>query len=851
MPHHSQRLQSSFSRLKRLGVVGAVLALAIALFGSTPVAAEISKVSFDAQWKFARFGPMPDGTQRAEPDGLEAPSADDGSWRVLDLPHDWGVEGPFRAEIPGNTGKLPWAGIGWYRKSFTVPASDAGRRLYIDIDGAMSQSKVWLNGKYVGEWPYGYASFRLDLTQHVKFGEMNVIAIRLDNPPESSRWYPGGGLYRHVWLSTVPAAHLTHGGVFVRTPVAEADRAEIEVDAEITNLEAADGDYRVRHEILPMGAPTRALASVESVPVKVEKGATVLAQTRLKLQKPALWSVEKPVLHLLRTTLLHKGKAVDSRDTVFGIRSIAFSANDGFQLNGKRVQLKGVCEHHDLGALGAAINTRALERKLEILREMGCNSVRTSHNPPAPELLDLCDRMGFLVLDEAFDCWEMGKTKNDYSRHFKDWHERDLATWVRRDRNHPSVILWSSGNEIREQGHPNGAKVARHLTEVIKKHDPTRLVTAGLNNANSVKNGFAKGVDVIGINYKPHLYAPNRALEPNMPIFGAETSSTVSSRGEYFFPVLDKRDAGFRSFQVSSYDLYFPPWAHTPDTEWEGLDRNPYVAGEYVWTGFDYLGEPTPYQKDLTNLLNFTTEAEKARMLRQMEELGGNLPSRSSYFGIIDLCGFPKDRYYLYQSRWRPELPMAHILPHWTWPERNGEVTPVHVYTSGDEAELFLNGKTLGRKKKGEYQYRLRWDDVRYEAGELRVVAYKKGKRWAEAVQRTAGAPARLEVTADRKVAQADGQDLVYLTVRIIDAQGVVVPRQQTALRFSEKGPADVIAVCNGDATSFEPFQAKTIKAYNSMAQAILRSRKGQRGQVEVTIKADGLPPAVVRFDCR
>ena len=813
--------------------------------------AEISRVNFDAQWRFDRFGPMPDGSTRAEPAGLEAPAYDDARWRQLDLPHDWGVEGPFRAEIPGNTGKLPWAGIGWYRKTFAVAASAAAHRLYLDIDGAMAQAKVWLNGQYVGEWPYGYASFRLDLTPFVKYGAQNTVAIRLDNPPESSRWYPGGGIYRHVWLATVPAAHLTHGGIFVRTPGVATERADVEIDAEVTNLEQRTGEWTVRHEIVRADAPAQPVAQVESPAVTVPVGETALVRAKTAVVRPALWSVETPHLYIVRTTLRRGGVNVDQRETTFGIRTAVFTAQEGFLLNGRRVPLQGVCEHHDLGPLGAAINTRALQRKLEILAAMGCNSIRTAHNPPAPELLDLCDRMGFLVLDEAFDCWALKKTTNDYARHFPDWHERDLRTWIRRDRNHPSVIMWSSGNEIPEQRRPEGGQLARELTALIKRHDPTRPVTAGLNFADAVKNGFARNVDVIGINYKPHLYAEDRRLEPTMPIFGSETSSTVSSRGEYFFPVSDKRDAGFRNFQVSSYDLYFPPWAHTPDTEWEGLDRNPYVAGEYVWTGFDYLGEPTPYQKDLTNLLNFSTEEEKKRMLEQMESLGGKLPSRSSYFGIIDLCGFPKDRFYLYQSRWRPDLPMAHILPHWTWPGRQGEITPVHVYTSGDEAELFLNGQSLGRKKKGPYQYRLRWDEVRYAPGELKVVAYRQGRRWAEAVQRTAGAPARLEVTADRREVRADGQDLVYLTVRVLDAQGVLVPRQQLPLRFVLRGPGDVIAVCNGDATSFEPFQATSIRAYNSLAQAIVRPRSGPGGQVTVRVEAEGVSAGEVSFATR
>jgi len=816
-----------------------LLSLIMATLFSTATATS-TRERFDAGWRFARFGLMPDGTTRAEPPGLAAPGTDDHDWRRLNLPHDWGIEGPFRPELPGDTGKLPWAGIGWYRKAFALPAGAPGRRVVLAIDGAMSHPTIFLNGEPVGEWAYGYASFRVDLTSRLQAGT-NVLAIRLDNPPDSSRWYPGGGLYRHVWLETTGPLYLVPDGVFVKTPVVSAASATVEIDAEVAG--AGAGPLTMRQEIMRADAPQQVLVAGETAVAIPAGDAPATARLRLELPRPALWSVEQPTLHVLRTTLLRGPEVLDRRETTFGVRAAEFTADDGFQLNGRRLPLNGVCEHHDLGPLGAAFNTRAMERKLEILRSFGVNAIRTSHNPPAPELLDLCDRLGFVVLDEAFDCWRIEKTANDYHRDFDRWHLRDLTNFVRRDRNHASVVLWSTGNEIPEQRGPDLA-LARQLVAIVKSLDPTRPVTNGLNFVDSVKNGFASAFDAIGLNYKPSLYAANRQLAPGVPMFSSESSSTISSRGEYFFPVSNVRDGGHFNLQISSYDLYYPRWATTPDMEWEGQERNPFVAGEFVWTGFDYLGEPTPYDNNEANALNFQTEEERQRALAELAKVGGHLPSRSSYFGIVDLCGFPKDRYFLYQSHWRPELPMAHLLPHWTWPERVGQVTPVMCYTSGDEAELFLNGRSLGRKTRGAYEYRFRWDEVVYEPGELKVVTYRQGRPWATDVVRTAGAPARIELTADRTHVAADGDDLVYLTVRVLDAAGTLVPRANLRVTFTAAGPGDVVAVCNGDATSFEPMQANTIQAWNGMAQGIVRTRRGAAGDISITATASGLPLA-------
>lgn len=790
--------------------------------------------SFNLNWKFARFGPMPDGSQKEEPEQLESPNYEDAQWRNLDVPHDWGIEGPFRSDLPNQTGKLPWAGIGWYRKSFQSLASDEGKRIFIDFDGAMSDSKVWLNGELVGGWPYGYSSFRLELTEHLKVGEGNLLAVRLDNKASSSRWYPGGGIYRNVHLVKKNPVHVGHWGVFVSTPEVSKDSAVVNVQ---TELEGSDSETEVIHEILGTGV----------------KGSGV--ECRLAVTNPQRWELEEPHLYTLKTTVLQKGEVIDVVETQFGIRSIDYTP-EGFFLNGKKVFLKGVCQHHDLGPLGAAVHLRALERQLEILQKMGCNAIRTSHNPPTPELLDLCDRMGMMVQVEAFDCWKLRKVKNDYSRFFPKWHEKDLRAMIRRDRNHPSVIMWSTGNEIREQGNQAGHVISQRLTDIAHDEDPTRLVTAGCNNQAAGFNGFEKTIDLFGYNYKAKqeakFYRQFLNKHPNIPLYGSETASCVSSRGEYYFPVSNDKKMGQGGFfQVSSYDLYAPPWAYCPDVEFEALDKYPAIFGEFVWTGFDYIGEPTPYNNDATNLLNFTDPEERARMKAELEKMGGEIPPRSSYFGIVDLCGFPKDRFYLYQARWRPELPMAHILPHWNWSDRVGQNTPVHVYTSGDEAELFLNGKSLGRKKKSEYEYRLRWDEVLYQPGTLKVVSYKEGKKWAESERKTTADASKIELTADRSVIAADGSDLSFVTVQVSDPDGLLVPRTHSSVSYSITGPGEIVAIGNGDPTNHESFQATTRKVFNGLALVVIRSKAGESGTIRLTAQSDELQGSMIKIEAK
>lgn len=811
-----------------------------------------SRESFNKGWRFVKYFNSHDeaATFDREPEGLQVPSVDDSSWRTLDLPHDWAIEGPFSDTLENNTGLLPWKGIGWYRKHFRLDEEDRGKRIYIDFDGAMAYAEVWLNGKPAGGWPYGYTSFRLDLTPYVEFGKENIIAVRLNTKAWDSRWYPGAGIYRNVWLVKTSQVHISHNGIFCTTPEIKKEKGIVSVSTEVESHITGPVPVRVRTEVFR----TDAGGSLSGNPVAEFTSSPVLLQSMgrhrfrfdMTVGNPVLWKLDDPRLYICRVTLLLDEKPADSEDIRFGFRTLEFTPRDGFLLNGERVDIKGVCNHHDLGALGAAFNTRAAERQLLILKEMGCNAIRTSHNPPAPELLDLCDRMGFLVEDEAFDTWKTPKKRNDYNTVFYAWHEEDLRAMVRRDRNHPSVIIWSAGNEVGDQNNP---ALSESMRAIIRSEDNTRPVTVGCNWDESGTNGFQKTVDVFGINYRLYRYDAFFDLEDNAlkPFHSSESASTVSSRGEYFFPVvqgdLDNNLPGKGIFQISSYDLAYPSWASTPDQQWELMDKYPAVFGEFVWTGFDYLGEPTPYGGDLTGLQPGTRRYEQARQL--LEKQGVNeVPSRSSYFGIIDLAGFPKDRYYLYQSRWRPDLPMAHILPHWNWPERKGLVTPVQVYTSGDEAELFLNDKSLGRKKKGPGEYRLRWDDVVYQPGELRVVAYRNGVRWAEDSMKTTGKAAILSMSADRLSVKSDGYDLVYITVKIGDSNSLMVPRSNNPVSFSIEGKGKIVAVDNGDATSHESFQASSVKAYNGMCLVIVKADEGSSGMFVVKASSKGLKGA-------
>jgi beta-galactosidase len=594
--------------------------------------------------------------------------------------------------------------------------------------------------------------------------------------------------------------------------------ASVDVRFTVRNDSHSDARLSAKNEIYELKADGRIgshVASLTSDNLNIVAGQSGTFESRSHIAHPKLWSLSNPQQYVVVTTIEQDGRVVDSYQTPFGIRTIQFDANKGFLLNGKRVPLNGVCDHSDLGALGMAVNVSALERQIQILKEMGCNAIRTSHNPPAPELLDLCDRMGILVMDESFDCWRKGKRPNDYHLLFQDWHERDWRAELRRDRNHPSIILWSIGNEVPDQGTSRGPQIAAELTRIAHEEDPTRPTTAACDHIDSGFDGFQTNLDVFGYNYKPFKYAAFREANPTEPLFGSETASTISSRGEYFYPVNTNANDGEKDFQMSSYDLSAPHWATTPDAEFAGEDSNPFVAGEFVWTGFDYLGEPTPFYEP-------------------------GAPSRSSYFGIVDLAGFKKDRFYLYQSVWRPDFAMAHIVPQcWNWPGREGEVTPVFVYTSGDEAELFQNGKSLGRKKKGPFEYRLEWNEVTYQPGELKVVAYKNGKQWASDDVKTAGPAAKLVLTANHKKLDLAGKELSYVTVTVEDKNGLVVPQADNVIHFQVSGPGEIVATDNGDATDLTSFPSPDRKAFHGLALGIVGGTK--EGGITVEATSPGL----------
>ena len=855
---------TTYLNLSRLGWRHLVVVILFTLNLSTtaaPVSGPVrERLSFNSDWRFTKGDPpgtgdglnytnikpwmmatgnefVADGKPATRPSGnpgedaaYTQPGYDDSAWRQLNLPHDWGIEGPFKQEASGSTGKLPWEGVGWYRKHFTVPASDKDRRLCLAVDGAMSYANVWFNGQYVGGWPYGYSSWELDLTPYVKVGAENVLALRLDNPPDSSRWYPGGGIYRNVWLVKTGPVHVEHWGTYVTTPEIKPSAATVKIQVAVENDTDAAATVSLKNEVYELGTDNtkgESIASTTTDGVQIASHKNQSSETEMTLKNPRLWSLEKPQRYVVVTSIEQNGKQLDHYETPFGIRTIQFDANQGFFLNGKHVRLNGVCDHADLGALGTAINARALERQIEILQEMGCNAIRTSHNPPAPELLDLCDRMGMLVMDESFDCWQRGKRPNDYHLLFDDWHEKDWRAELRRDRNHPGIILWSIGNEVPDQGTPAGPQIAAELSRIAHEEDPTRPTTAACDHPASGFNGFQTNLDVFGYNYKPFLYAKVHQANPGLPIFGSETASCISSRGEYFYPVSTNKNDGKSGYQMSSYDLSAPPWATIPDTEFKGQDENPFVAGEFVWTGFDYLGEPTPYD-------------------------AYNDPARSSYFGIVDLAGFKKDRFYLYQARWRPDLPMAHIVPQcWNWPDRAGQTTPVFVYTSGDAAELFLNGKSLGRKTRGQYEYRLCWNDVKYEPGRLKAVAYKNGKPWAADMVQTAGPATKLALQPDRKKIHADGEDLSFVTLAVEDKNGLPVSRAANSIHFEISGPGEIAATDNGDPTDLVSFPSHDRKAFNGLCLAIIRSKTGQSGTIKLTATSDGMKTTSVSIQAR
>jgi beta-galactosidase len=782
-------------------------------------------------WKFAK-GEQPNAAQ---------PGFKDAKWQTVRVPHDWAIYGPFSPQNDlqtvkieqnnekeaktkaGRTGGLPFIGTGWYRRRLEVPGFGPGKRAVLVFDGAMSDAHVFVNGQEVGAWPYGYNSFAVDITEAVKPAGDNVLAVRLQNLPEQSRWYPGAGLYRNVHLIVTGDVHIPVWGTYLTTPVITPDYAQVQLRTQVATPGGAFQPLRLDTEIRDAAGTVVARTST---PLAAPDGLTF--EQRLAVPQPRLWSPETPALYSATSRLYAGEQLKDEYRTSFGIRSFSFEPGKGFVLNGQARKFRGVCNHHDLGPLGAAVNVAALRHQLTLLKDLGCDAIRTSHNMPAPELVQLCDEMGFLLMVESFDEWKTPKVKNGYSRLFDQWAEKDLVNMVHRDRNHPSVIMWSIGNEVPDQGMPGGGKLLKQLQDIVHREDPTRPVTLGMDQIDAaLKNNFAAVLDVPGFNYKPHRYPEAQQKLPQGLILGSETASTVSSRGVYKFPVVAAKDKQYPDNQSSSYDLEASNWSQTPDEEFAAQDDLPYTLGEFVWTGFDYLGEPWPYDE--------------------------KWPSHSSYFGILDLAGLPKDRFYLYRSRWNAASPTLHLLPHWTWPGREGQTTPVFCYTSYPSAELFVNGVSQGRQTKGpsdkpQTRYRLMWNEVKYQPGSLKVVAYDaSGKAVAEQQVRTAGAPHHLKLEADRLTLTADGQDLAYVSVRVEDAQGNLCPDAAQQLQFSVSGPGSFRAAANGDPTNLQPFHEPRMQAFHGQLVAIVQAGT-QPGEVQLKVSGKGLGSTLLRL---
>ncbi|WP_442589454.1 beta-galactosidase GalB [Pedobacter sp. AW31-3R] len=754
-------------------------------------------------------------------------------WKSVTVPHDWAISGPFDKEIDkqmvaitqngekkatektGRTGALPYTGEGWYRNTLKIPLLRKGQRTLLVFDGAMSEARVFLNGQAVGEWNYGYNSFVLDVTKQALPGEMNTLAVHLNNHPKSSRWYPGAGLYRNVHLIVKDEKSIEHWGVSITTPVVSAAFSKVNIKTKVTG-----NDLRLVTRILNSEGKEVASGTADQ-PFGNE------FDQNISVAEPKLWSPESPYLYTAISTVYEGTEVKDQISTRFGIREIRYEANKGFSLNGKVRKFKGVCLHHDLGPLGAAINVAALRRQLTILKDMGCDAIRSSHNMPSPEQLELCDEMGFMFLAESFDEWAKPKVENGYHLYFDTDAEKDVVNLVRANRNHPCIVMWSSGNEVPDQWGAEGVKRAKWLQDIFHREDPTRPVTVGMDQVKAtMESGFGALLDVPGLNYRVHLYPEAYKTFPQGFILGSETASTVSSRGVYKFPAVIAKDKRYPDLQSSSYDLEYCSWSNLPDDDFVLQDDMPWVIGEFVWTGFDYLGEPTPYDE--------------------------YWPSRSSYFGISDLAGLPKDRFYLYRSRWNKEKPTLHLLPHWNWEGREGQITPVFVYTSYDSAELFLNGKSLGLRKKNkdtpQDRYRLMWNEVKYMPGELKVVAFdSEGRAVAEEKVVTAGKPYQIVLEADRNEIQADGKDISYVTVSVLDKAGHPCPTAALPLKFKVSGEGSFKAVCNGDATSVESFEMPEMKLFSGKLVVLVQSGT-KAGDIGLTVSGSTLKSGKIKL---
>lgn len=825
-------------------------AILIGLFGLFPALFSQARNEFllEKNWKF---------TREDNPD-FATPTFNDSKWQSVTVPHDWAIYGPFSSqndkqevaisqdgqkeamEHAGRTGGLPFVGVGWYRTEFEVPQFAAGKRASILFDGAMSQANVYVNGQKVGYWPFGYNSFHFDITKYLIPGQKNTLAVRLENLPESSRWYPGAGLYRNVHVIVTEAAHIPVWGTYVTTPSVNKEFAKVNTQTKIVLPEGADaGKYTVTTSVWN---PNKQKLAEVSTPLSQLKYNNNTVTQEFVIQNPTLWSLDMPALYSTETRLYEGDQLKDLYTTPFGIRSIEIIPDKGFFLNGEKTVFKGVCNHHDLGPLGAAVNDAAIRRQIRILKDMGCNAIRTSHNMPAPELVKACDEMGMMVMVESFDEWDKAKCKNGYNLYFEEWAEKDMVNLLHNFRNNPSVVMWCIGNEVPNQWVEGDCKIAKYLQDICHREDPTRPVTQGMDAPDAVvNNNFAAVMDVAGFNYRPFRYQVNYKKLPQQIILGSETASTVSSRGVYKFPVERKAMAVYDDNQSSSYDVEHCGWSNLPEDDFIQHEDLPYCIGEFVWTGFDYLGEPTPYYT--------------------------NWPSHSSLFGIIDLAGIPKDRYYLYRSHWNKGAKTLHILPHWTWPGREGEVTPVFVYTNYPSAELFINGKSQGKRTKDlsigidssytetaqksferQKRYRLMWMDTKYEPGTVKVVAYDKdGNAVAEEEVHTAGKPHHIELSADRSLITADGKDLSFINVRVVDKNGNLCPDDTRQVKFKVRGTGSYRAAANGNSASLELFHLPEMKLFSGQLTAIVQATE-EPGTIYFEASAPGVKGATIEL---
>lgn len=821
-----------------------ITALLLLLTTCLSTFAQRSEQLLEKNWKFTK-GDYPKAMN------LEF---NDTRWETVTIPHDWAIYGPFdrnndlqtvavtqnsekvASEKTGRTGGLPYVGIGWYRTRFTVDNSN-DRRVTLIFDGAMSEARIYVNGKEACVWPFGYNSFHCDVTDFLnESGTPNQLAVRLENKSQSSRWYPGAGLYRNVHVVVTDKVHVPVWGTYITTKFVptqsgvQRTAASVHLRTRIEN--AGQEDVRIVTEIR---SPQDAVVAFKENIRKINHGKPF--EQNFIVDAPLLWSPETPYLYKAVSKVYIKDQLVDEYSTRFGIRDIEIIADKGFYLNGQHRKFQGVCNHHDLGPLGAAINTAALRRQLTLLKDMGCDAIRTAHNMPAPELVALCDEMGFMMMIEPFDEWDIAKCQNGYHRFFNEWAEKDMVNMLHNYRNNPCVVMWSIGNEVPTQCNPQGYKVASFLQDICHREDPTRPVTCGMDQVTCIlNNGFGAMIDVPGLNYRAHRYKETYDKLPQNIVLGSETASTVSSRGVYKFPVQKLPHAKYDDHQSSSYDMEYCSWANLPDDDFALADDNEWTIGQFVWTGFDYLGEPSPYDTDAW-------------------------PSHSSLFGIIDLASLPKDRYYLYRSQWNKKENTFHVLPHWTWEGREGEVTPIFVYTTYPTAEVFVNGKSYGKKQKDheisttysgllgsekkrkplQERYRLMWMDVVYEPGEVKVVAYDKdGNAVEEKIIRTAGKPHHLDLTVDRNEITADGKDLAYITVSVVDKDGNLCPHDGRLINFAVKGAGKYRASANGNATNLDLFHLPKMHAFSGQLTAIVQAGE-MAGSIHFEAKTQGL----------